>query len=132
MSIWKKYKFKERILKILKGIKYCRNHHFGRPFLTAYQIAIEYSKSYTEDFKKIGKPVGGKDTGKHNSLSQYIARELSRRMKPKGELFGLIEGGFISNDYLVELRFDSVKEKKKIKSSLTKTDYDLSMFRLKK
>jgi len=124
--MWEKFEFEKRIRKILKRTKYYqKDHHFKRPFLTAYQIAIAYANKYPEDFKKINKPIGGKDVGKRNTLAQYIAGELSRRMKA-GKLPD-IEGGFISNDNLSEISF----QKGKIISSLTCTPYDLSIFRLK-
>ena len=126
MSNWEEFKFEERIRKILSDIKYFReDHHFGRPFLTAYQIAIEFKKRYPEDFKKIGLPVGGKGIGNRNSLAQYLAGQLSRRFKELSD----IECAFISNKHLKNLSFDN--EGFEIISSLTETEFDLSMFRLK-
>lgn len=126
MTMWDKFEFEKRIRKILRRSRYYqKDHHFKRPFLTAYQIAIVYASKYPEDFKKINKPIGGKDTGMRNSLAQYIAGELSRKIKA-GKLPD-IEGGFISNNNLTEISF----QKGKIVSSLTFTQYDLSIFRLK-
>lgn len=128
MSQWEDHHFEEHIREILQSVTYYRaNHHFGRPFLTAYQIAIEYARLYPDDVRQIGLPVGGIGTGGRNSLAQYIAGQLSRRML-SGELLD-IEGGFISNSHLSEISFEHNGHR--IISSLTDTDYDLSMFRLR-
>jgi len=128
MSQWENFNFEVRIREILRNVTYHEeNHHFGRPFLTAYQIAIEFARQYPDDFRQIDLPIGGLRTGQHNSLSQYIAGQLSRRMQ-SGELSDL-EGGFISNNYLSEISFENDNEK--ITSSLTNTEYDLSIFRLR-
>ncbi len=128
MIQWENFSFEDRIRGILRDVNYYQDdHHFGRPFLTAYQIAIEFAIRYSDDFREIGLPIGGKDTGQHNSLSQYIAGQLSQRMK-SGALSDF-EGGFISNKYLSEISFKN--DDQKITSSLTNTEYDLSMFRLR-
>ncbi len=124
MSQWENFYFEDRIRNILQAVNYYRhNHHFGRPFLTAYQIAIEFARLYPDDTRQIDLPIGGRGTGQYNSLSQYIAGQLSQRMK-SGALSDF-EGGFISNKYLSEISFEN-----EIISSLTDTEYDLSIFRL--
>ena len=106
-------------------MRYDKRHHFGRPFLTAYQIAIAFDEAHSEDRKRIGKPVGGKGAGQHDSLAQYLALQLSRRIK-SGEVVG-IEGRFIHGQHLRSLEYDS--RGKIVKSSSGKADA-LSMFRL--
>ena len=128
MSQWEDFEFEERIRHILQEVTYYReDHHFGRPFLTAYQIAIEYARRYPGDFNQIGLPIGGRRIGERNSLAQYIAGQLSQRMQ-SGTLPDF-EGGFISNNHLSEISFEN--ENQRIISSLTDTEYDLSMFRLR-
>ena len=127
MTQWEEFHFDDRIREILRDTTYHRpDHHLGRPFLTPYQIAIEFARLYPDDFQRIGLPVGGKNTGQHDSLSQYIAGILSRKIQA-GELDD-IEGGFISNNHLLEISFDHNGQR--IESSLTGTQYDLSIFRL--
>ena len=128
MSQWEDFRFEERICEILQEVTYYReNHHFGRPFLTAYQIAIEYARRYPDDFRQMGLQIGGRGIGERNSLAQYIAGQLSQRMQ-SGELPDF-EGGFISNNHLLEISFEN--DNQRITSSLTDTEYDLSMFRLR-
>lgn len=127
MSLWEEFNFEERIREILQNVTYYRDtHQFGRPFLTAYQIAIEYAHRYPNDFIRIGLQIGGRGIGERNSLAQYIAGQLSRRMSEELPDF---EGGFISNNHLVEISFEH--DGHRIISSLTNTMYDLSMFRLR-
>jgi len=105
-------------------------HHLGQPFLTAYQIAIEFAVRYPKEFKQLKLPIGGAGTGKHNSLAQYIALQLSRNIKAKRITH--IEGGFLSNLHLHDINFDKDCTDKLIHSSLTNTNFTLSMFRLRK
>ena len=126
MSIWEEFAMESRVREILGAARHDKTHHFGRPFLTAYQIAIAFDKAHREDRKRIGKPVGGKGTGRKDSLAQYLAWQLSRRIK-SGELVG-IEGRFLHGQHLRSLEYDL--DGKVVKSSSGKSDA-LSMFRLK-
>ena len=127
MTRWQQYYFLDRIRVILSDVHYVvENHHFGRPFLTPYQIAIEYSQRWDLDFIQIGLPIGGANTGSNSSLAKYIANQLSRRIK-SGEISD-IQGTFISNKNLSSITFNN--HGNYIISSLTKTQNDLSMFRL--
>lgn len=51
MSNWQTYDFENRIRNILSNINYSPNpsHHFKRPYLSAYQIAIEFNNLYPND-----------------------------------------------------------------------------------
>lgn len=100
-------------------------HHFGRPFQTPYQIAINFQQLYPQDVQTIGKPIGGSGTGRHDSLAQYIALELSKRIK-NGRITN-IEGRFLHRDNLKTLQYDINGQT--IESSSMQA-YDLSMYRL--
>lgn len=79
----------------------------------------------------LGYPMGGAGTGQHNSLSQYIGRELSGRIKraeQAGEAYP-IEGAFFSNVYAEEVRYRRTNGEP-IVSSLAGTGLDMAMFRL--
>ena len=125
MSIWDEFSIGSRIRQILDVTSRDKGHHFGRPFLTAYQIAIAFAKAHPRDAKRIGKPIGGKDTGRKDSLAQYFAWQLSRRIK-SGELAD-IQGQFLHRQHLrtLEYEFDDGI----VESSLGQAS-DLSMFRL--
>ena len=129
MSMWTEFDFGQRILDILGSVG-ARNHHMGNSFLTPYQIAIEFAQRFPDDFQQLeqrGYPIGGEGAGVRNSLPQYIAGELSRRIRESE--FDDIEGGSISSCHMCELSFDH--EQDIIRSSLTNSGYDLSLFRLR-
>jgi hypothetical protein len=127
MSKWEELDFENKIVDILRDAeRHPVEHHFGLPFLTAYQIAISFAQRYTHDVQTLGFPVGGEGIGQRNSLAQYLARELSRRIH-SGSIRN-IEGRFLSNQFLEKISF--LNRNEIIVSSLTDTQYPLSMFRL--
>lgn len=121
-SDWDKYRIAEKLMRILDVESYDPEHHFGRPFLTAYQIAILFKNMYPEIYVRLNKPLGGKGTGIHHSLAQYLARMLSQHIK-NGSLPN-IEGRFLQMNNISCMTFDDFGESVEA-SSLS----DLSMFR---
>ena len=119
---WEIYELSEKILQILDIEASKPNHHFGRPFLTAYQIAILFKNMFPETYAQLNTPIGGKGTGNNHSLAQYIARNLSQQIK-KGDLLN-IEGRFLCMNIVDNLRFNNFGEILEA-SQLP----DLSMFR---
>lgn len=131
MNLWRDLDIENKVTRILQDAPNAlKSHHLGQPFLTAYQIAIEFEKRYPKEFKLLKLPVGGARTGKRNSLAQYIAGQLSRNIKAKRITH--IEGGFLSNLHLHDINFDKDGTDKLIHSSLTNTNFTLSMFRLRR
>jgi len=125
--MWEEFQIAEKILEILDVESIPAGHHLGRPFMTPYQIAIAFKRNYPDTFKAIGLPVGGKGTKRHTSLSQYLGREISGHIN-EAPLSGQIEGGFLYNGFLLDLRFlDGDRE---IVSS-SEHSYNLSIFRIK-
>ena len=124
MSLWEQYQIESKIVAILNVTSHNPEHHFGRPFLTPYQIAIEFRKQHELEFDQIGKPLGGKGTGQQDSLAQYIAQELSRRIKDQRIIN--IEGRFLHRVHLHTLQYTAEGE---IVESSAMQAYDLSMFR---
>ncbi len=125
-SKWEKLKIEERLIDILSHAKsYPDGHHFGKPFLTAYQLAIAFSQLHPVDALSLGFEVGGKGLGIHSSLAQYLARMLSTRINA-GNIRN-VEGRFLSNKFLGQISFNSGGEV--IVSSLTGGQNQLSMFR---
>lgn len=125
MSIWDDYSIETRIRDILDVPPRREGHHFGRPFLTAYQIAILFAEQYPKDLDAIGKEVGGRGAGPSQSLAQYFADQLSKRLKA-GRLLG-IEGRFLHSIRMKRLEYHSPDGD--VVSS-TGTASELSMFRL--
>ena len=127
MSIWEDNHIEEKITQILQEIPDpAEGHHLGKPFLTAYQIAIEFARRFPEESQILDMPVGGAGTGQKTSLAQYLARELSRHIK--NGAISHIEGGFLSDQHLKEISFLNGGEV--VESSLTGSGFNLSIFRL--
>ena len=99
-----------------------RHHHLGRPFLTAYQLAIEYDRRFPELRAQLGLTIGGSGSGEHQSLPQWLARNLSQRIR-RGEIED-IEGGFLSDLHRAGISFNS--RGRIVQSSVG----DISIFRL--
>ncbi|TXH76067.1 MAG: hypothetical protein E6Q88_03075 [Lysobacteraceae bacterium] len=128
MSQWNDLQMELRIREILAEIRsHAPEHHFGRPFITPYQIAIRFRQRFPEAFETIAKPVGGKGAGQHDSLAQYIAGELSRRIR--NQTIQDIEGAFLHRAHLHVLAYDAGDGE--IIESSSMQAYDLSMFRLR-
>jgi len=126
MSFWEENNIEDRILGILADVE-DEGHHFGRPFLTAYQLAIEFADRNPDIVARLGKQVGGAGTGEHTSIAQYLALELSRQIRDNPGY--PVEGAFISNRYVRELSYNRGNET--ILSSIEGMRYSLSMFRLR-
>lgn len=128
-SIWEQYNFEARITEILADVQTTTEaHHFGRPYMSAYQLAIEFSQRAPDAVEALGYPIGGEAAGKPNSLAQYIAGELSRRIK-NGSIQD-IEGSFLSRRHLNDINFNN--RGTSIRASTTDAGFDLSMFRLRR
>ena len=125
MSQWDDLDMDVKISQILNVQSHDPAHHFGRPFLTPYQIAIRFHEQYRADFNAIGKPIGGKGTGQQDSLAQYIALELSKRIKDNR--ITNIEGRFLYRGNLKNLQYEYNGD---LIESSSMQAYDLSMFRL--
>lgn len=103
MSKWEDFNFEEKIITILSNVPYDQSHHFGRPYSTPYQIAIEFAERYPDDFKSLGMVIGGSGADVPVSLTSYIANQLSTKIK-NGQMLH-IEGAFLSNQYIRDIEF---------------------------
>lgn len=129
-SQWEQYDIENKIRAILRRVtSHDPAHHFGRPFLTAYQLAIAYDQHHHQDVVEMGYQIGGLGIDEQVSLTQYLANQLSRRIK--GGHIRDIEGVFLSNDHLHDIFFKKSEGNEIIQSSLTQTQYPLSMFRIR-
>ena len=129
MSHWEELDIAAKLTEILSDVHYTAkpDHHFGRPFLTAYQLAIEFANRHPEDVVTIGQPIGGSEVGQRSSLAQYLAGQLSSAIRDGRA--DHIEGSFLANRHLASVSFKHGD--RTFDSSLTNTQYDLSMFRLR-
>ena len=129
MTFWQEHEIEDKVFSILRDVPdAAEEHHIGWPYLTAYQIAIEFARRHPVTVANLAWPVGGVGTGEHNTLAQYLARWLSQYVKTHPD--GPIEGGFLSNQHLHGISFGLGENV--IHSSLTGTPSTLSMFRLRR
>ena len=105
---WNELNLDRLIVEILDIPPKKENHPFGRPFLTPYQIAIELKKRIPSICEEFGLPIGGKGTGIHHSLAQYLARMLSQHIK--NDSLPNVEGRFLQMSNISHLEFDDFGE----------------------
>ena len=101
-------------------------HHFGRPFMTAYQIAIKVRRLHPSFKPQL--PLGGAGTGPGDTLARVVAHDLSVAIANGNA--NDIEGAFLSNAYELKLVYQD-EAGNNICSSLTDSDRGVSIFRLK-
>ncbi len=130
MSKWDDNRMTEKVLDVLGDVRLVNpsGHHFGRPFITSYQIAIEIERRHPGTAAALGKDLGGAGTGAQVSVAQYIGNELSKQIKTSGTSHS-VEGGFLSNMNVTSLTYEGPNGP--IVSSLTGTGFDLGLFRLR-
>jgi hypothetical protein len=125
MSLWDQYQLEDKVKAILDVRSHEPGHHFGRPFLTPYQVAVAFATGYPLEFGRIGKPVGGQGQEQEESLAHYIARQIAKRTAD-GRLAG-IEGRFLHRANLHAVVY-ALNGQATEPSSMQA--YDLPMFRL--
>lgn len=128
-SLWEQHAVESAVLKALPTTSSPDAHHFGPPYLTAYQLAIKVDAVHPEIAQALGVTVGGRGTGGPTSLAQYLARELSARIKRAGANYP-VEGAFVSNEQLTVLAYKD-NDGSTVTSSPTGTGYHLSLFRVR-
>jgi hypothetical protein len=129
MSVWDEQDVEHKVVAVLRDVPLTNEHHaFGRPFMTAYQLAIALDARFPEVRQVLGYPLGGSGVEERNSLAQYLATQLSDRIRDSDGAYP-VQGGFVSSVNVLDIRYRS-HDGSEIVSSLTGTGYDLSMFRL--
>ncbi len=127
MSVWQEHEVQDRVLAILGDVP-IDNHHFRRPYTTAYQLAIEVQRQHPDISEALGVPLGGAGVGERTSLAQYLAGELSKRIRAQRDF--PVEGAFLSGKDEVEIRYRG-PDGGDVVSSLTGSGWALSMYRLR-
>ena len=108
--------------------EYEAGHHLGRPFMSAYQIAIQFAEAHPDHcLVQSGLPLGGGNSGTNQSVAQRIAWVLSRAIRDGTA--GDIEGGFLSHDNIEELCFNYQGER--IRVSTLDSRHGHSIFRIR-
>ena len=125
---WERYRVEDKIREILADVEYVeRNHHFGRPFISTYQLAIEFERRNPNIVSELDLQIGGEGIGEYFALATYLANQLSIRIKNK--TMKDIEGRFMAKQDIKEMVFAD-RRGRLIHPSMMSNQYDLSMFRL--
>ena len=124
---WDRHDLDRKVTEVLADVPPGQNDHLGRPFLTAYQLAILFKERFPNVFQQFGYPLGGEGVGEHTSFAQYLAKQLSGKVKD--ETLPNVEGGFLSNERVVRIEFTNAGQP--VVSPLTGGGSPLSMFRYK-
>ena len=132
MSTWQNEQVETAVLRALAAVPMVRdeasqNHHFGRPYLSAYQLALVLREREPELVNRLGKPMGGADSGEEYSLPGYLAGQLSRWIK-RADATCPIEGAFLARGDVVAISF---RDGTAPLAATFQDAYSLSLFRLR-
>lgn len=128
VTVWTTERVEERIVDVLGEVaEGVDGHHFGPPFVTAYQLAIALDRRYPQIRRALGVELGGEGIGERHSLTQYLGRELSGRIRGNADY--PVEGRMLSNADVIAI--DYRHDGEIVRSSLTGSSFDLSMYRLR-
>jgi hypothetical protein len=129
MNDWHTYSLDERIFEILRDVQsHEENHHFGRPFITSYQLEVLFTTRYPDVVQALGFPAPLTRVGGRSSLAQTLSRGLSQRIKNNPNY--PIEGRWLSRIALQELVLTDESEHS-LRSSVAETNVGLAMYRLR-
>lgn len=127
MSEWEQ-SFEAEVFRLLDQEEFDirEDHHFGHPFVSAYQIAVAFERDNRELCQRLNKVIGAGD-GLEN-LPTYIAHELSRRIRTAGTDYP-IEAVWLSGTGLPTILYRHNKETKQGTPNRKHNGY--SLYRLK-
>jgi hypothetical protein len=126
VNTWVELDVLDKICAALGEVKEAANG-IGRPYMTAYQLAIKIERDHPEVRQALKVDLGGIGTGRHVSFAQYLGRELSRR---HDDADFPVEMAYLSNDHATNMKFKTADDDEVI-SSLTGTGFFTSLFRLR-
>jgi hypothetical protein len=124
-SLWDQHNVTDLIRQILQSVPPEQHYGTGRPFMTTYQIAIEFARRFPTVATALGHPPGGQGQGPY-ALTNYIARWLPDRIVNRGVRD--IEFRFLSAQNMTSLQFDD--QGTTITATTNQAGFDATMFRL--
>lgn len=132
MSMWEKHKMTSKVLEVLESVETPRLkdgtvHHFGKPFMDAYQIAIEIERRHHGIAARLGKSIGGAARGR-DGMTQYISNELSKQIKGQGDDHP-VQGRFLSTTNISRTIYSGPSGE--ITSSLGDADSGIGIYRVR-
>ena len=87
-SDWERLGIEDKVLTILRAVPHAGSPDaYGRPFISAYQLAIEMEVRYPEVRRDLDKPIGGAGSGQPrsecNELSAAAIANLPQTVTPQ-------------------------------------------------
>lgn len=116
-----------RIISVLEAVHLNspEGHHFG----SSYQIAIRLLEADATLFDSLNLDIGGRGTGRHVSLAQYVGQNLSRQIR--ADAAHPVQGAFMSNELVRQVVYRRPGLADDVVSSLAGTSFDMALFRLR-
>jgi hypothetical protein len=124
-SLWEQHNVTNLIRQILASVAPGPQDGVGRPFMTTYQIAIEFEQRFPNVVTALGHTAGGQGQG-YRALTNYIARWLPDRIVNRGVTD--IEFRFLSALHMTNLEFDNGGNP--VTATTNQAGFDATMFRL--
>lgn len=130
-SLWRQLDVETKVIDVLGSVEPTSSPRLGgRPFVSAYQLAILVDERYPEVRQALGDvPIGGAESGSRTSLAQYLAERVGAEIRGHSGNYR-IEGATLSRMRLGELRFKT-PGRDDIRNSNAEAGFDLSLFRLR-
>lgn len=122
--VWDQLNLTAVVQQILVAQPRNQKYNTGRPFLSAYQIAIEIANQHPMIVQQLGQSHGGEGQGPY-ALTTYIARVLIQRIRD-GHIPDM-EVRFLSPLHLKTLTFN--ENGRDMTATTNTAGFDLTMFR---
>lgn len=103
-SLWDQYDVTNCVRQILRSYTPDTTYSTGRPFLTTYQLAIEFTHQFPQIANTITASTGGEGHGPY-ALTTYLARWLPDRITNRGVTD--IELRFLAPTHISSIQLDS-------------------------
>ncbi len=105
MNPWQEYDFLEKVERLLAAGEFQLKaaHHFGRPWVTVYQLAAAFARAYPAIIEDLNMRVAGGTTEGQDSLPRYLSWHLSQGIQA-GRITS-IEGSWLLASGLAKLQY---------------------------
>ena len=124
LSLWEQHNVTDLIRQILIDIRPKPNYGSGRPFMTTYQIAVEFVIRFPAVAALLAPSTGGQGQGPY-ALTTYLGRWLPDRILKRSVTD--IELRFLSPQHLRKLEFDNLGAE--MLATSNQAGFDSTMFR---
>lgn len=125
MPLWDQLDMTYLIRQILSAVPPEPTYNTGRPFLTTYQIAIEFARRFPQETTAIGHATGGEGHGPY-AVTTYIARWLPDRIQRGAND---IEMAFLDAMHMSSLQFEDAGTTRT--ATTNQAGFNATMFRLR-